>query len=107
MSEFLTLGGRVRCTQCSAKSKRTKQRCNSPAIRGKKCCAKHGGLSTGPKTTTGRLRCAEAKTIHGMDTRKIRQKRRELSRELYELETEGRRLGFITGPKTPGRKPKI
>jgi hypothetical protein len=54
------------------------------------------------KTDAGKRRIAEAKTIHGKDTRLIREKRRELSRELYELEMEG----VITGSKTVGRKPK-
>lgn len=107
MSDFLTLGGRICCTQCSATSKRTKNRCGSPAMRGKKVCRMHGGKSTGPKTEAGRKRCAEAKTIHGKETRQIRQKRSGLSRELYELEMVGRRLGLIVGSKSPGRKPKI
>ena len=106
MSEFLTLGGKICCTQCSAKSKRTKQQCRSPAMRGKTVCRMHGGKSTGPKTEAGRKRCAEARTIHGKETRQIRQKRRGLSRQLFELEIVGRNLGLIVGPKSAGRKPK-
>ena len=106
MSDFVTIGGRICCTQCSAKSKRTKVQCKSPAMRGKKVCRMHGGKSTGPRTKEGRKRCAEARTIHGKETRKIRQRRSELSRELYELELVGRKLGLIVGPKSAGRKPK-
>jgi len=106
MSDFLTLGGRICCTQCSAQSKRTKQQCRSPAMRDKKVCRIHGGKSTGPKTEEGRKRCAEAKTVHGKETRQIRQKRSELSRELYLLEMLGRKLGLIVGPGNAGRKPK-
>ena len=66
----------------------------------------HGGKSTGPRTEEGKKRCSVAKTIHGKETRKIRQRRSELSRDLYELEIVGRKLGLITGAKSPGRKPK-
>ena len=36
-------------------------------------CKFHGGLSTGPRTKQGKLRCAQAKTIYGKDTRADRQ----------------------------------
>jgi len=51
-----TLGGRVQCTQCNALSKRTRQRCQAPAIKGKTKCRFHGGRSTGAKTVEGRAR---------------------------------------------------
>jgi hypothetical protein len=35
MTTFLTLGGRVTCTQCNAQSKRTKLQCRAPVIKGK------------------------------------------------------------------------
>jgi hypothetical protein len=37
-------------------SKRTRQRCQAPAIKGKAVCRFHGGKSTGPKTKAGRAR---------------------------------------------------
>ena len=103
---FLTLGGRVRCRQCQAKSKRTKQQCRSPAIKGKQVCRIHGGKSTGPRTPEGRQRCAEAKTVHGNQTRAKRTAYREGMRELYELEELGRALGMIVGLRRAGRKQK-
>ena len=103
---FLTLGGRIRCKQCKATSKRTKQQCRAPAMKGKEVCRTHGGLSTGPKTKEGRARCAAAKTIHGRETRQKRADRRAKMAELYALEVLGRNIGLITGPKTPGRKPR-
>jgi hypothetical protein len=47
---LITAGGRIRCTQCTAQSKRTKVQCRAPATKGKKVCKFHGGSSTGPKT---------------------------------------------------------
>jgi len=35
MTSYTTLGGRVTCTQCNALSKRTRQRCKAPAVKGK------------------------------------------------------------------------
>lgn len=102
---FLTAGGRIRCVQCSAKSKRTGQQCRAPAAQGKTKCRHHGGASTGPKTTEGRAHCADAKTVHGFETRKYRADRAEGMRRLRDLEELGHRLGIMSGPRTPGRKP--
>jgi hypothetical protein len=82
-----TLGGRITCPRCQASSKRTKQQCKSPAIKGKRVCAIHGGKSTGPKTDAGRQRCAAAKTTQGgRESREQRRVRAEKFRELKELE---------------------
>ena len=104
---FLTLGGRIRCIQCQAKSKRTKQQCQAPATKGKTKCRFHGGASTGPKTPEGRQRCAETKTIHGNETRKARLDRAGAMRRLRALEDLGHALGIMHGPRMPGRKPKV
>ena len=74
-------------------------------MRGKNVCRTHGGLSTGPKTSEGRKRCAAAKTVHGQETRAKRAEYREKMKEIYELEELGRAMGMIVGPKTAGRKP--
>ena len=50
MINYTTLGGRVTCTQCNALSKRSRQRCQAPAIKGKTKCRFHGRRSTGAKT---------------------------------------------------------
>jgi len=102
---ILTLGGRVWCPRCQAKSKRSKLQCQSPAVRGKRACRIHGGLSTGPKTKEGRIRCAEAKTIHGRETRQTRSDTSSKLGELYELEVMASAVGIITGPKVRGRTP--
>ena len=68
-----TAGGRIVCRRCNAMSKRTKLQCGGPAVRGKTKCKFHGGRSTGPRTDEGKLNCAQAKTIHGNDSRSDRQ----------------------------------
>ena len=105
-TRYTTLGGRVACTQCDAKSKRTKQQCRNPAISGKTKCRHHGGLSTGSKTPEGKARQIAANTKHGRETRAIRQERSAKLAELYELEMLGRELGLISGGMV-GRKAKI
>jgi hypothetical protein len=98
-------GGRIRCRRCQAKSRRSQQQCKKPAIRGKRVCGFHGGKSTGPKTTAGRQRCAEVKTVHGRETRAIRAQRSGDIAYIRNLEDSGRVFGFIAGTKTSGRKP--
>jgi hypothetical protein len=102
---FRTAGGRIKCAQCQAKSKRTGVQCRAPASKGKTKCRFHGGASTGPKTKEGRQRCAEAKTTHGFETRKARIERAEGMRRLRVLEDLGYALGIMSGAKSPGRKP--
>ena len=92
---ILTLGGRIRCPRCQAKSKRTKQQCRSPAIRGKRCCRIHGGKSTGPRTQQGRNLCGAARTIHGRETRQKRAKRQQALAELRQLERMGKGVGVF------------
>ena len=100
-----TLGGRVICQRCQAKSKRTKLQCAAPALKGKRVCKWHGGRSTGPKTEAGRQRCAQAKTIHGRETRKARTERSLASARLAVLESVGFSIGLMTGGRTRGVKP--
>ena len=102
---FLTLGGRIRCLQCQAKSKRTQQQCRAPASKGKTKCRFHGGASTGPKTPEGRQRCTDVKLIHGRETRLARTERAEAMRRLRALEDLGHALGIMRGARMPGKKP--
>ena len=74
-------------------------------MRGKKVCKYHGGLSTGPKTEAGRQRCAEAKTIHGRETRETRTERSLGSARLAVLEAVGFSIGLMSGGRTRGRRP--
>ena len=68
--------------RCQAQSTRSKQQCRKAAIRGKQVCRIHGGVSTGPRTSEGRKRCAAAKTLHGWEARELRKKRAEKFREM-------------------------
>jgi hypothetical protein len=64
-------------------------------------------LSTGPKTEQGRKRCAEAKTIHGNDTRAKRAEHSRKSAELHQLVNLGNAIGLFEGVvKLRGRRPK-
>lgn len=106
MEHYLsTFGGKIRCIRCNATSKRTKSQCSAPAIKGKTKCKNHGGRSEGPVTVEGRARCAEAKMVHGQETRQGRIERGKAMKRLRELEEIGQALGFIDGPRIPGRKP--
>lgn len=106
-TQFTTLGGRIRCRQCHAKSKHSGQRCRKPAMKGKNVCRTHGGCSTGPRTAAGRARCAAAKTVHGQDTRTLRAERSIKIAELQELEAIAFDLGMMIGPRTRGPKVKL
>ena len=102
---YVIAGGHITCNQCQAMSKRSRQRCKAPAMNGKAVCLTHGGLSTGPKTEAGRQRCAQAKTIHGRETREARTERSLGSARLAILEAVGFSIGLMSGGRTRGVKP--
>ena len=108
MTNYTTLGGRVTCTQCNALSKRSRQRCQAPAIKGKTKCRFHGGRSTGAKTAEGRARIAKANTTSGKYTREyLRESSEGLARIRACEEILFHTGGFPQGtPRTRGRKPK-
>jgi hypothetical protein len=104
---FIVLaGGRIRCRRCQALSTRSKEQCKKPALRGKRVCDFHGGRSTGPRTEEGKARIAKAHTIHGNETKAIREKRSRSSAYLMELEDVAWALNMMSGTRTRGRKPK-
>ncbi len=67
--------------QCTAKSKRSRQRCQNQAVIGKVVCRMHGAFA-GPKTTEGRLRIKRANTTHGRYTKEVLEEARAF-RELF------------------------
>jgi hypothetical protein len=93
--------------KCGAKLRSTGQHCHRAAVPGKSNCSGHGGLSTGPRTAEGKARIAAAKTIHGRETRVLRQLRSQISHELRLIEEEMFAEGLIHGPRTRGRKPTL
>ena len=100
-----TLGGRITCHRCQAKSNRTTLQCAAPALKGKRVCKTHGGRSTGPKTEAGRKRCGADKLVHGRDTREARTERSLVSARLAVLEEVGFSIGLMSGSRTRGRRP--
>jgi len=95
----------MQCILCTAVFKRTGQRCASLALAGKRTCARHGALSTGPRTPEGKKKCSAARTVHGRDTIAIRKERSLASARLAVLETVGFGLGLMEGNRTRGRRP--
>jgi hypothetical protein len=92
---------------CNAIDKLKQTLCNAAAVDGKSKCRRHGGLSTGPRTTEGKARIAAAKTVHGRETSTLRQLRSQISYELRRIESEMFAEGLIHGPRTRGRKPTL
>ena len=104
---LITAGGRLVCARCTAKSKRTGGQCGRPALRVSKTqkCQFHGGRGSGPKTPEGRQRVAQAHTVHGRETRQIRQERSQTALRLAQLEDMMHVLGMTTATRSRGRKP--
>jgi hypothetical protein len=90
-----TAGGSIVCRRCSATSKRTKKQCKAPAVKGKQTCRFHGGYSTGFTTENGKLRCIEANTKFGHETREIRRIRQKKLRELRRIEVVMKISGLL------------
>ena len=104
---FRTAGGRIVCRQCEGVSRRTKERCKAPALSGRAWCKYHGGKATGARTKEGRERCANAKLVHGRETRVARSDRGTAMRRLRELEDLGHALGIMHGSRMPGSEPVL
>ena len=103
---MVTAGGRITCPRCQAKNRAGNQ-CAKPAIRGKRVCGFHGGLSTGPRTVEGIARIKEAATKHGRFTPEGRERSTAQSVRIRELEDALIALEVITeGQRTRGPKPK-
>ncbi len=87
--------------RCQAKSRRSGEQCKNPAAYGQKACRFHGAHRSvarlaGPSDNPAYK--------HGKETNKARSERRERIKELQDLESAGRQLGMLLGPKTRGRK---
>lgn len=100
-------GSSSQCARCTAMSKRTKEQCGRPALKSSTTqkCQFHGGRGSGPKTPEGRQRVAQAHTVHGRETRQIRQERSQTALRLAQLEDMMHVLGMTTATRSRGRKP--
>lgn len=63
--------------RCGAKNRRGLP-CQCPAMRDKRRCRLHGGLSTGPRTSEGINRIKVARTIHGHYSKEKLEERRQV-----------------------------
>ncbi|WP_363319798.1 HGGxSTG domain-containing protein [Roseovarius sp.] len=95
LEDQITVFGGATAARCQARSKRSGQQCRKPAIKGKRVCRTHGGVSTGPRTPQGRQRCAEARMVHGREGRETRNQRAAKLRELRQIEAVMVRLGMV------------
>lgn len=104
---LITAGGRIKCHRCQARSSRSKQQCFKPALKNKRVCSTHGGLSTGPKTQEGIKRIQSAHWKHGNETKEARAKRSAKSLQFLMLEMIGWHVGLFAKGSTKfrGRKP--
>jgi hypothetical protein len=66
--------------QCTAISKRSKQRCLNLAIRQRTTCRMHGGRSKGPITRAGKEIARQAASRHGGCTKKVIAQHKEVMR---------------------------
>jgi len=64
--------------QCTAISKRSKQRCLNWAIRKRTTCRMHVGCSRGPRTQAGKERARRAVIKHGEYTEEAKAKHKEM-----------------------------
>src|SRR5262249_56673345 len=64
-------GDFMKAPRCGAKTRRGTT-CLCPAIRGRRRCKLHGGMSTGPKTQAGIERIRRANTKHGFYSKQAR-----------------------------------
>ncbi len=105
-SNLTTAGGRITCPRCQARSKRTKNQCGKPALKGKRVCQFHGGRSTGAKTKAGKARQKAAVTKSGNYTKESSEARASSMRMLHGLEDAMYVLEMTDAPRTRGPKPK-
>jgi hypothetical protein len=101
---LVTAGGKIVCLRCTARSTRSKLQCAKPALKSSTTqkCGHHGGR---PYSADVLRRIAEANTLHGETSKAAKQRSRDNSVLLHELEDALHVLGMAEGPRTRGRKP--
>ena len=101
---LVTGGGKIVCLRCTAQSTRTKLQCGRPAIKTSRTqkCQYHGGR---PHTKETLRRISELNTVHGQSSKEAKQKYKNESAIMHELEDAVYFLEMAQGPRTRGRKP--
>jgi len=81
---------------CSAKTQ-SGHPCRKPALKRKRRCRLHGGLSTGPKTREGKARIAAAQLKHGryVNWRARRKKEKGYYHKIRLVMAQAREAGLI------------
>jgi len=102
---LILAAGKIKCIQCTAKSKRTGQQCKAPALRISKTqkCRIHGGKSTGPRTEDGIHRIREANTTSGNETKEARDERSRKNLWFAQAEDVMQVLEMTNSPRNRGR----
>lgn len=70
--------------RCHARSKRTGQPCQQPAM-ANGCCRLHGGKSTGPRTSEGLARSRRANWKHGDYSQAVKEELKAFREEFREM----------------------
>lgn len=101
---LITAGGRITCLRCTAKSNRTGDQCEKPALKASRTqkCGHHGGR---PHSVKVLQTISEANTVHGEASKAAIQRYRDDSVLIHELEDALYVLKMASGPRTRGRKP--
>ena len=102
-----TAGGRIKCLQCTARSKRSGVQCRRPASKFSKTqkCHMHGGRgNSAPKSEAGRRRVIAAHIKSGRHTKDAKHDQSRASARLARLEDAMHVLGMTTASRTRGRK---
>ena len=101
---LVTGGGRIHCLRCTASSSRTKLQCAKPALKASSTqkCGHHGGRPHSVKVLQS---ISEANTVHGEASKAAKQRYRDDSVLIHELEDAIYVLKMASGPRTRGRKP--
>jgi hypothetical protein len=88
-------GGPRLAPRCGAKTRKGTS-CLSPAVRGKRRCRMHGGVSTGPLTQKGLARSKRANWKHGFYSEEEKNKAKLVRRLLRECQDHHRALSKNT-----------
>jgi hypothetical protein len=102
-----TAGGRIKCLQCTARSKRSGVQCRRPASKISKTqkCHMHGGRgNSAPKTEAGQQRVIAAHTKSGRYTKEAKLEQSRASARLLRLEDAMHVLGMTSAARTRGPK---